>query len=165
MQLLPREAKRRMEHLSSVLAFQGSAQGAGFCPAGLRALAGNQYTVDGWGQMARRELGIWCSSREPQTASYRSQHSRKWSGGSASLWLSPWQGKRRLCTQRSRFLGGFLKDWFLSYLTPSADGTGILWMPGSYRAKQSSAAPFSTGEPSEPRTAIRDSARLQGPEK
>lgn len=37
-------------------------------------------------------------------------------------------------------LGGYLREWFLSCLTQSTDGTGILWMPRDYRKQESSAA-------------------------
>lgn len=51
------------------------------------------------GRWQEESLAFGCSSREPQTALCRSQHSCKWSGESTSLWLSPWEGKRRLkCT-------------------------------------------------------------------
>lgn len=156
-----------MEHSSHVLAFQGSAQGAGFCPTGLRALTGNQYTLGGWGQMAGTELGIWLqqqrtSDRFVQKPAQLQVVRRK----CQFVAITPGgKEKTEMYTQHSRFLWGFLKDWFLSRLTPSADGTGILWIPGGYRAKQSSAAPVSTGEPVEPQTVIRDSKRLQGPKK
>lgn len=47
-----------------------------------------------------------------------------------SLWLLPQEGKRRLeCVCPTVQLSGdFLKNWFLSHLTQSANRTGIFWM-------------------------------------
>lgn len=117
--------------------------------------------------MAGRELGIWLqqqrtSDRFVQKPAQLQVVRRK----CQFVAITPGgKEKTEMYTQHSGFLWGFLKDWFLSRLTPSADGTGILWIPGGYRAKQSSAAPVSTGEPVEPQTVIRDSKRLQGPKK
>lgn len=129
LQLLPWEAKRRLEHSSHVLAFQGSAQGAGFCPTGLRALTGNQYTLGGWGQMAGRELGIWLqqqrtSDRFVQKPAQLQVVRRKCQFVAITL---GGKEKTEMYTQHSRFVGaswrtGFCLAWLRVLMEPAYFG-------------------------------------------